>query len=55
MNPLQGRDGIWFAGGYLYPYDSPETALRSALRVAAGLRARSARSQMLLAAGGAGS
>ena len=49
-NPLQGRDGIWFAGGYLYPYDSQETALRSALRVALGLNAGSARSQLLSAA-----
>ena len=50
IQPLQGRDGIWFAGGYLYPYDSQETALRSALRVALGLGAVSARSQMLSAA-----
>jgi uncharacterized protein len=49
---LQGFGGIWFAGGYLYPYDSQETALRSALRVAAGLRAQSPRSQPLLAAAG---
>ncbi len=47
---LQGLDGIWFAGGYLYPYDSQETALRSALRVAVGLQAPSTRSQLLLAA-----
>jgi predicted NAD/FAD-binding protein len=47
---LQGIGGIWFAGGYLYPYDSQEAALRSALRVALGLRASSARSQVLLAA-----
>ena len=40
IKPLQGHDGIWFAGGYLYPYDSQETALRSALRVALGLRGR---------------
>jgi predicted NAD/FAD-binding protein len=50
VNLLQGLDGIWFAGGYLYPYDSQETALRSALRVALGLQASSARSQLLLAA-----
>jgi predicted NAD/FAD-binding protein len=49
LEPLQGRDGIWFAGGYLHPYDSQETALRSALRVALGLRAGSARSQLLSA------
>jgi len=47
---LQGQDGLWFAGGYLYPYDSQETALLSALRVALGLHVTSARSQMLLAA-----
>jgi predicted NAD/FAD-binding protein len=47
---LQGRDGIWFAGGYLYPNDSQETALRSALRVALGLGAGSARSRLLAAA-----
>ena len=49
LKPLQGRDGIWFAGGYLYPYDSQETALRSALRVALGLRAGSVRSRLLSA------
>jgi predicted NAD/FAD-binding protein len=47
---FQGLGGIWFAGGYLYPYDSQETALRSALRVALGLRATSSRSEVLLAA-----
>jgi len=38
LRALQGRDGIWFAGGYLHPYDAQETALRSAIRVALGLR-----------------
>ena len=47
---LQGLDRLWFAGGYLYPYDSQETALRSALRVALGLQVTSSRSQMLQAA-----
>jgi predicted NAD/FAD-binding protein len=47
---LQGRDGIWFAGGFLSPYDSQESALRSALRVAVDLNATSARSDFLLAA-----
>jgi predicted NAD/FAD-binding protein len=47
---LQGLDGIWFAGGYLYPYDTQETAVRSALRVAQGLHVTSTRSQALLAA-----
>jgi hypothetical protein len=50
LNLLQGAGGIWFAGGYLSPYDSQESALRSALRVAAGLRVTSTRSQRLLAA-----
>jgi predicted NAD/FAD-binding protein len=47
---LQGRGGIWLAGGYLYPFDSQETALRSALRVALALQGPSARSGPLLAA-----
>ena len=50
LRSLQGRDGLWFAGGYLYPYDSQETALLSALRVALGLQIASARSQMMVAA-----
>ena len=37
LRSLQGRDGIWLAGGYMYPYDAQETALRSAIRVARGL------------------
>ena len=47
VRSLQGRDGIWMAGGYLHPYDSQETALRSAIRVARGLGVTS-RLQMLL-------
>jgi predicted NAD/FAD-binding protein len=47
---LQGHGGIWLAGGYLYPFDSQETALRSALRVAVALQGPSARSGPLLAA-----
>lgn len=43
LRPLQGRGGVWFAGGYLQPYDSQETALRSAVDVAAGLGATSVR------------
>jgi len=39
LRSLQGQDGIWLAGGYMYPYDSQETALRSAIRVAHGLHA----------------
>jgi predicted NAD/FAD-binding protein len=44
---LQGRSGVWFAGGYLFPYDSQETALLSALRVANGLSVTTARGRML--------
>jgi predicted NAD/FAD-binding protein len=43
LSRLQGRDRIWLVGGYLHPYDSQETALRSALRVAIGLRVPSSR------------
>lgn len=48
VRAMQGQDRVWFAGGYLSPYDSQETALRSALRVAAGLQVPSERSQLLL-------
>jgi predicted NAD/FAD-binding protein len=34
---LQGKTGLWFAGGYLVPYDAQETALLSAIEVANGL------------------
>jgi predicted NAD/FAD-binding protein len=47
---LQGRDRIWFAGGYTRPYDAQETALRSALGVALGLGAFSSRVSALRAA-----
>ena len=50
LGSFQGVDGIWFAGGYLYPYDAQETALLSALRVAQGLQVSSARSQLLVTA-----
>ena len=33
---LKGRTGLWFAGGYLFPYDAQETALLSAIEVANG-------------------
>lgn len=46
---LQGRDGIWFAGGYTRQYDAQETALRSALGVALGLGALTARASALRA------
>jgi predicted NAD/FAD-binding protein len=48
LSALQGSGGIWFAGGYLYPYDAQETALLSALRIARGLHVLSSRSQLLL-------
>ena len=37
----------WFAGGWVEPFDSQETALRSAMTVAAGLGATGARLQAL--------
>jgi len=50
LRSMQGRDGIWFAGGYTFAYDAQETALLSALSVALGLGASSARVQRLAAA-----
>jgi uncharacterized protein len=50
LGSLQGVDGIWFAGGYLYPYDAQETALLSALRIAEGLQVSSTRRQLMLSA-----
>ena len=50
LRGLQGHGGIWFAGGYLHPYDSQETALRSALEVALGLHFTSRRRHALAAA-----
>jgi predicted NAD/FAD-binding protein len=50
VRSLQGLDGIWIAGGYLYPYDSQETALLSALSIALGLQATTTRSTALAAA-----
>lgn len=44
---LQGQDGLWFAGGWLLPFDSQETALRSAMAVADGLAGPTVRSQRL--------
>jgi uncharacterized protein len=49
LRPMQGREGLWFAGGYLFPYDSQETALRSALEIASGLDVASARRAALSA------
>jgi len=48
LRGLQGRGGIWFAGGYTFPYDSQETALASALQVALGLHVSSARLRSLI-------
>lgn len=39
LDRLQGRGGLWFAGGYTKPYDAQETALISAMAVAEGLGA----------------
>lgn len=47
LRALNGRDGVWFAGGYLHPYDAQETALRSALDVVAGMGVASPRAQSL--------
>ena len=48
---LQGRTGLWFAGGYLFPYDAQETALLSAIEVANGVNGGSTpRGDALLAA-----
>jgi predicted NAD/FAD-binding protein len=49
LRALQGRDGIWFAGGYTLPFDSQETALLSALGIAKGLLVNSARAAALAA------
>ncbi len=43
----QGHDRLWFAGGYILPYDSQETALLSALSVALGLGVSSTRVRAL--------
>ncbi|WP_395701997.1 FAD-dependent oxidoreductase [Aquabacterium sp.] len=40
---LQGQGGLWFAGGYLRPFDAQETALLSAMDVADALNPGSAR------------
>jgi len=50
VRSLQGQGGVWFAGGYTFPFDSQETALVSALQVAVGLQATSARGRALAAA-----
>jgi predicted NAD/FAD-binding protein len=47
LRALQGRGGVWFAGGYTLPFDSQETALLSALQVALGLGVSSDRARAL--------
>jgi predicted NAD/FAD-binding protein len=44
---LQGLGGLWFAGGYTFPYDSQETALLSAINIAWRLQVTSARAGVL--------
>lgn len=51
LRGLQGRGGVWFAGGYTFPYDAQETALASALQVAIGMAGTSARTRVLAPAG----
>ena len=43
MQALQGQGGLWFAGGYLRPFDAQETALLSAMDVAQALNPAGAR------------
>ena len=47
LHALQGRSGVWYAGGYLFPYDSQETALWSAIEIALGLGASSRAASLL--------
>lgn len=44
---LQGQSGVWVAGGYTLPYDSQETAILSAVRVALGLGVSNRRARLL--------
>jgi predicted NAD/FAD-binding protein len=44
---LQGVGGLWFAGGYTFPYDSQETALLSAINIAWRLQVASTRAGAL--------
>ncbi|HRP29391.1 MAG TPA: hypothetical protein PLG77_13255, partial [Burkholderiaceae bacterium] len=53
LRAAQGRDGVWIAGGYTHPFDAQETALLSAMDVAAGIgAASSARLRALRRSGG---
>lgn len=47
LRSRQGQGGIWFAGGYTLPFDGQETAVWSAVSVAIGLNATSARLRAL--------
>ena len=47
LRRLQGQGNVWFAGGYLKPYDSQETALVSALEIAQGMLVDSTRVRAL--------
>lgn len=49
LHDLQGRDGVWIAGGYTFPFDSQETAVWSALNIAAGMKSLSFRAWLLSA------
>ncbi|HSW08778.1 FAD-dependent oxidoreductase [Aquabacterium sp.] len=51
MQSLQGQGGLWFAGGYLRPFDAQETALLSAMGVAEVLNPGGARLASLAAQG----
>lgn len=48
LDALQGKGGIWFAGGYTRPYDSQETALLSAIEIALRMFVNPARGNSLL-------
>lgn len=47
LEPLQGRDGLWFTGMYVTHYDNHEGAVRSAMNVAAALAPSSTRLHVL--------
>jgi predicted NAD/FAD-binding protein len=47
LSRLQGQGNLWFAGGYLKPYYSQETALVSALEIARGMLVDSTRAHAL--------
>ena len=41
LRPLQGRDGLYFSGQYTTGFDSQESAVYSAMKVAESLAPRS--------------